>query len=323
MNLVNEKVSQQQARWKKWINRRIPPARSVTLNQKSLFILPTRAGFAFITVAILVFFAGVNYRNSLSFGVSFFMVALFQVALWQTWRNLAGVTLTARKADSVHAGQLAGFHISCRGEEGRQQQGVMVGWPDSSLPDEGLVRVDPFGDEVDAVVNYPVEKRGWLSLPRMRIETVYPLGLFRAWSWVDLDQRTLIWPRLQKVESLASSGYGEEGHRVVPDGMDDFAGFRAFHPTDSASQVDWKALARSDELLVRQFHGLAGEDLWLDFAEAAGRDAEEKLSWLASQCVLLGQGTQVWGLRLGAQVIAPGSGVSHAHSCLDALALYR
>ncbi|WP_281645444.1 DUF58 domain-containing protein [Parendozoicomonas sp. Alg238-R29] len=316
-------IKQQQARWKKWLNRRIPPARSVTLNQKSLFILPTKAGYSFLLVAVLVFLAGVNYRNSLSFGVSFFMVALFQVALWQTWRNLAGITLTARKADSVHAGQLAGFHIACRGEEGRQQQGVMIGWPDTTQPDEGLVRVDPLGEEIETTVSCPASKRGWLSPSRLRIETIYPLGLFRAWSWVDLDQRTLVWPGLQTVETVASTGFGEEGHRIVPDGMDDFAGFRAFNPTDSAAQVDWKVLARSDELLVRQFHGLAGEDLWLNYDEAPGRDMEEKLSWLASQCVQLGNGTQIWGLRLGGQAIEPGQGTSHAHRCLDALALYH
>ena len=32
-------------RWKRWINRRIPPAKTVTLDQRRIFIFPTRTGF--------------------------------------------------------------------------------------------------------------------------------------------------------------------------------------------------------------------------------------------------------------------------------------
>ena len=309
-------------RWARWLQQRIPPGRSVTLDQKSLFIVPTGAGYAFLVVAVLVFLAGVNYRNSLSFGVSFFMVALFQVALWQTWRNLAGITLVAGKVEPVHAGQVASFQVTCRGAEGRLQQGVMIGWPDSAKPHTGLIRVDPLGLEQSFIVTIPVTQRGWFVPPRLRVETVYPLGLFRAWSWVDLDLRSLVWPVLQTVQPLAAIGNGEDGHRRIPEGMDDFDGFRSFQPTDSAAQIDWKVWARSDELLVRQFHGLAGEDLWLDLDQAVGHDLEEQLSWLASQCVRLGQSPQSWGLKLGGRIIAPGQGVAHSHSCLDALALY-
>ncbi|MHA5864014.1 DUF58 domain-containing protein, partial [Pseudomonas aeruginosa] len=40
-------------RWQRWLNRRIPPASSVELNQRRVFILPTRQGGAF-GLALLV-----------------------------------------------------------------------------------------------------------------------------------------------------------------------------------------------------------------------------------------------------------------------------
>ncbi len=304
-------------RWQHWINRRIPASSRVTLSQKSLFILPTKAGHAFLLVALLIFLAGVNYQNSLSYGVSFFMVSLFQIGLWHTWRNLAGITLTALAAESVHAGQSAGFKVSCCGVHGKKQLGVLIGWPEHEI-----VRVDPDGDAVNVTVHCPVNRRGWFHPPRLLVETIYPLGLFRAWSWVDLDQQVLVWPVLQEVVPIESVGGGNDGHREVPDGMDDFSGHRNFLPTDSASQVDWKVLARSGELLVRQFHGLAGDDLWLDLEEARGHNIEQKLSWLASHCVALEKTDSVWGLRLGGQTVLPGRGKHHSHQCLDALALY-
>ncbi len=319
-------MSRWNKRWMRWMDRRIPPARHITLNQKNLFIIPTKAGYSFLLVAVLIFLAAVNYRNSISYGVSFFMVALFQVALWQTWRNLAGITLTARSTEPGHAGASVQFLLACRGADGgvvkgsakRLQQGIRIGWPDKGE----MVRVDPQGSEVEVAIPYPASKRGPLHPPRLKVETVYPLGLFRAWSWVDLGQKVNVWPALQTVKTLQSESFGEDGHRVVPDGMDDFDGFRGFTSTDSASQVDWKVWARSDELVVRQFHGLAGDDLWLDLKQAVGPNLEQKLSWLASHCVRLGAGRRVWGLRLGGKVLAPSQGVAHVQACLDALALY-
>ena len=35
-------------RFRDWVNRRIPPAREVTLNQKRLFIFPSRVGLFFV-----------------------------------------------------------------------------------------------------------------------------------------------------------------------------------------------------------------------------------------------------------------------------------
>ena len=40
-------------RWRRWLNRRIPPARAVQLNQRRIFILPTPRGLAFSVVLLL------------------------------------------------------------------------------------------------------------------------------------------------------------------------------------------------------------------------------------------------------------------------------
>ena len=40
-------------------------------------------------------------------------------------------------------------------------------------------------------------RRGWQPLPRLRLWTNYPLGLFRVWSWLHPDQPVLVWPRAE------------------------------------------------------------------------------------------------------------------------------
>jgi len=40
-----------------------------------------------------------------------------------------------------------------------------------------------------------VERRGLQRLPRLTIHTSWPLGLLRAWAFVETDQQLLVYPR--------------------------------------------------------------------------------------------------------------------------------
>ena len=48
-------------------------------------------------------------------------------------------------------------------------------------------------------------------------------------------------------------------------GVDDFAGFRPYRPGDSPRHLFWKAVARDQALLVKQFGGDRADELWLDW----------------------------------------------------------
>lgn len=63
-------------RWQRWLNRRIPPASSVELNQRRVFILPTRQGGAFGLALLVMLLAAINYQNSLAYGLTFLLLSL-------------------------------------------------------------------------------------------------------------------------------------------------------------------------------------------------------------------------------------------------------
>ena len=48
-------------------------------------------------------------------------------------------------------------------------------------------------------------------------------------------------------------------------GQDDFAGLRKYQPGDSLRHVAWKAVARGQAVMTKQFSGLAAGELWLDW----------------------------------------------------------
>jgi hypothetical protein len=49
-------------RWQKWLDRRIPEAKEVILNQRSIFIIPSRVGWLFFIVAYFI----ADHRHELS-----------------------------------------------------------------------------------------------------------------------------------------------------------------------------------------------------------------------------------------------------------------
>ena len=107
-------------------------------------------------------------------------------------------------------------------------------------------------------------------------------------------------------------------------GSDDFSGLRTYQLSDSPRHVAWKSVARTDEVLTKQFTGEAAVQLWLDWRllpAAAG--LESRLSRLAGWVLAAERAGAFYGLRLPGIEIAPGRGDAHAGTCLQALALYE
>ena len=68
------------ARYQRWLERRIPRERQVTLDQRRIFIFPGPRGAMFAGVLVLLFLGGINARL---FAVLFLFLALaFVVLIW-------------------------------------------------------------------------------------------------------------------------------------------------------------------------------------------------------------------------------------------------
>src|SRR5690606_18853430 len=89
----------------RWLLRRIPPASSVRLDQRRIFIMPTRVGLAFAAALLLMLLTAINYQNSLAYGLTFLLGALFLVTILHTWRNLAGLLLHAGGTTAAFVGE--------------------------------------------------------------------------------------------------------------------------------------------------------------------------------------------------------------------------
>ncbi len=309
-----------QARWRNWVARRIPPAAQVQLNQRRIFIMPNRVGAAFGLVLFLMLLAAINYENSLAYGLTFVLAAVFIVAILHTYRNFTGLVLKAGSSGAVFVGEQARFRVRLE-SVGSPHHAVGLGWPQGELQTLDV----PQSGQRECELSLPAMRRGWLRPGRLRVESRFPLGLLVAWSWVDLDQAVLVYPKPLEGDLPVAAGAGQdeedEGSRASGQGADDYQGLKTYQPGDSKRRLHWKAYSRGQGLLVKDFAALAGRDLWLDFL-AIGGDPEARLSLLCHWVLQLDDRQQPYGLRLPGSELAPDYGDAHREAYLRALALY-
>lgn len=305
--------------YREWLRRRIPAARQVTLDQRRIFIFPTRYGFLFLTVAAGLFVGGINYENNLIMGLSFLLTSLFIVTILHTFRNLSGVTLRAGAEDPGYAGGEGALEVVLTTGDRRWHRSLWLNWPKA---EKAEVSVEP-GHEQSLWLRVSLPRRGRIRPGRLRIETAYPLGLLRAWSLVDLDHWCLAWPApLAGGECPATGGDERRGRREQPHGSDDFQGLRRYVPGDSLRLVDWKAFARGQGLNTKHFADPAEGRRWLEWDRLEGVDPETRLRRLAWWVLQLDRENRPYGLRLPSGNWSPDRGPQHRRELLDALALY-
>ena len=306
-------------RWQRWISRRIPAALAVRLDQKRIFILPTRLGAGFAGLLAMMLLVAINYQNSLAYALTFLLGSLFLLAILHTYANFTGLELKAVPSQAVFAGEQAGFNLVLHGGR-RGHQAIACGWPPAALARQDV----PSKQSVEQTLYLPAAQRGWLIPERMRVESRFPLGLLVVWSWLDLQQRVLVYPKpvaasLPETQGLADDQ--EHGLRAMGQGGEDFQGLRPHQPAEGIKRIAWKAYARGQGLMVKDFAALAGRDRLLDFNAIDG-DLEYRLSVLCYWVLELSQQGESFALQLPGALIGPASGVEHRDLCLKALALF-
>ncbi|MGD8417125.1 MAG: DUF58 domain-containing protein [Pseudomonadales bacterium] len=305
-------------RFSRWLDRRIPPSSEITLSQKNVFIFPTRTGFAFGGLIVLLILGAINYQSSLVYGVAFLLGSVFLVTILYTFRNLSGLRLTVAGTRPAFVGEDVEISIRVERPEGRAREGIQLGWP------EGILQwAELSGQASDTVRLYvPAPRRGYFSPGRLLIDTYFPLGLLRAWTWVDLDVRALVYPKPVFGEFPKTiTGRRDEGDLIDPLGSDDFNDIKTYRPGDPVRHIIWRSYARSDSLMVKQYASYVEPRLWLSLDVVSG-DLEERISRLTGLALQARRLDREFGLELGSVRSPPARGEAHLEQVLKELALY-
>jgi uncharacterized protein (DUF58 family) len=314
-----EKILSRSQLYNAFFGPRLPEPGTIFLRQQRVYILPTRPGLAFAVALVVMLIGSVNYNLSLGYILTFLLASMALVAILHTFRNLVHLHISPGRVEPVFAGEIAWFELYVENRAGYDRSSI-------SLWLQGKATHCDVASGRGTTVSVPVaaQRRGWLTAGRITVDTRFPVGLLRAWSYIQPDMRCLVYPKPDDgILPLPEPAGGSGEKRVAGGGSDDFAGLRPYQAGDSPRHINWKAAARGQGLQTKVFSGRAAAELWLDWNQLpANLDVESKLSRLTRWVLSADRDGLRYGLRLPGLECAPDAGEPHRLACLRELALY-
>ncbi len=306
------------------------PGSGIQARRQRLYIFPTRHGLIYAIMLAVMLLGAVNYTNNMAYMLTFMLGSLFMVCMLHTYRNMHGLVVVISEARAVFAGDIARFPVVFDNRKGQRRININVDlwpaqWNSSRIAGTGICNARiAQGQMYRDFLPVPAPARGYLRPGRMKIHSVFPLGLFQSWSYLQGSSSCLVYPRPQgdpRLPGLTEDSSHDQSGELS--GTDDFTGFRHYRAGDSIRNIDWKIYAREQGLLVKKFSGSGARKLVLHWDRTAQlQDIESRLSQLTLWVLQAEQGGLRYGLVLPGIQLDISHGEAHQHTCLRELALY-
>ncbi len=304
--------------FRNWAFRRTVETGTVVLNQRRIYILPTRQGLGFAGVLVLMLLGDINYNLSLGYALTFLLATAGGMSMLYAFRNMAQLEIKAGHVEPVFAGEQARFlfHFNNPGALDRHQLQLHDDARHRTLFDLSAQR------STSIELALPATQRGWLDSGRLTLHTEFPLGLFHAWTYLHFDAPCLVYPKPAAPHPLPAMSSQNGNGKTMVKGDEDFSGLRNYVAGDALPRIAWKALAREQGLQVKQFSAQQGHELVLDWWQLPDIATERKLE-LLTRWVLDAEAQSLhYGLRLPHVELPPAQGLAHRAECLRVLALF-
>lgn len=288
----------------------------IRIARNRIYVLPTGFGLFIGALLTTMLVGGLNYNNNPALLLVFLFAGVAHNSLVHSHLILSGMCLKAIHADPVFAGQVMRVKLRFDASGSRLRPGLQL------LASTSQAAFDLSADaEAEVILDFVTHQRGWMGLGRLRLSTLRPLGLARAWSWLLPETRMLVYPTpepsapplpeaLGDGDSPRTRAHGEQPHHL-----------REYRSGDMPRQIAWKASARADRLLVREYESAVARDITLDWNATGNLGHEERIRRLARWVVEAERSGSRYALILPGQRVAPARGAEHRHNCLRALAL--
>lgn len=309
-------------RVQRWAERRLPALTRhrrpeswpVELHRRRIYIVPTGFGLLFGILLVVMLVGALNYANNAALLLTCLLGAASVASMLVAFRNLDGLSMTGVQPGHAFAGDPLDLRIHLEAGQ-RLRQAVLL-----DMNGQSVATTVPAQGRAMVTMALVWNRRGWQSMPRIRVWTTWPIGLFRAWSWVHPSAQVLVWPRPEQGGPPPRAGADDRVRQRLHQG-EDLAGLRDYRAGDPPRRIAWKASARHEGLLVKDFEQPDPHEKWqLDWRQLPELGQEARIARLArwlTEAEATGRTTSLW---LPHEQIDQSSGPAHYVRCMNALA---
>ncbi|MDD3179238.1 MAG: DUF58 domain-containing protein [Opitutaceae bacterium] len=262
-------------------------------------IAPTVSGLFLIALALGIGTAAYNTASNILFLTLALLLACLLLSGLLSWFNFMGVRWRVRAQAPWRAGHEALVTVeTVNGKKWLPTYGLWfdletrtanrVGPDDDQVSvREALAAVDKATTRVRLFLRERMEPAGgesrleWVVRPSQRgverveltsVGSFFPFGFLGKNLGANVCQQVLVWPAQVEYQCwLGTVAAGRaQGERVPRAGAgDDLMALRRYRTSDSHRLIHWKASARLQKLMVRQFSAEAHESFWLKLETSA------------------------------------------------------
>lgn len=227
--------------------------------------MPTSRAYSFIAAAVIIYLFGNQTQVGWLYVVSALLLGVVLAAWWlsrSSLKGLSGARQVGERADAdLYENEEIdiGFTLRKSGASShhlRLTEVCPLAAPDSSQRTTKLfIPALPDGEAVQFTYTVMLDRRGLHEFPAVETESRAPFGFFQRKTKLNIPTRTLVYPEVRPLERLdlldkqlaatMARPRAGVGYEVM--------GVRPFRTGDSPRHIHWRSVARTGQLISKEF----------------------------------------------------------------------
>ena len=224
--------------------------------------MPTSRTLAFLVTASLLYFFANQTQVGWIYVMAAFMAGTVLAAWWLGRNALKRITAdrTIAPSDPPHEGDAVTVSLTFRNTRSDSHIRTLERCPfaDPHTPTHPIpifIPSLPTNAPIRLEYDVTVDRRGLHEYPPLKLESPAPFGLFRRRRPLPLPTRLLVYPEVRPLRRLALFDRQPAALLAHPrPGIGtEFIGVRPFHSGDSPRHIHWRSVARTQQLISKEF----------------------------------------------------------------------
>ena len=294
----------------------------------------TEFGLIWLAASIIFFILAANYSNNLLLFIALLFIAVLMNSPWLTWLNIRKLNGQILTIEPVYTNQVGKVKVQTTNPLAKYTSGLSVSFQSSTLAKKkanakGLANnamqsaTLALNKAQSTITDIPIKPltRGCFPLENIQLNCTYPLGLWRWHKVINSDVKLWVYPAPQGKLPLPKPKAKQGTYLKREQG--DFSHIRTYQRGDSLNHIAWKQMARTGEVMTKEFDGGEGlNQTVLSYQNIKQGTLESRLSQLCRWIVDCHQKQLKYAVELPNQTIAAAQGEAHKEVCLQALSQF-
>ncbi len=292
------------------------------------------SGLKFTFILVVVLFAAVNTGNNLTYLIFSALLGGVMISWSAAYLSLRAVDVRLKFPEEIYAGEETRIDFIIH-KGPALLPGRSLGFGFRPVPPNEVAHQPYFsqlerGETRRLPGNYFFKRRGRFRIDGVDVRCNYPFGLISLGKHFPRLQQIIIYPKIFNLEEMferrSEGALTLDSHRRGHDGG--LLNVRPFLPGDDYRRLHWKASAKLERMMLKEFAQEEGDAIWLHFNPLRRGDKSKGDAAIFELGVSMAASIAYLGRQAGLRMLfsgpglrlVPGEPVDHTRQFLDYLA---